>query len=211
MRSSAGIHWPGGTGPAQGDATMFERTRRASHSGLLAVLALLAAALPARAGVDVTLDAAALSELVSTMAPRVVRVPLSEGRGVTLEIHDFKVDGFDPAEGEKQEGFVLTSLRLKVPELSLDLPISPRLSLHVDDRNGKKVAYLRFEKVLLPLPITGSVDVAPLLPILALPTDTAWTVAAQSGNVRVRALLREGRMGARNLRLSFDLEATPAP
>jgi hypothetical protein len=121
------------------------------------------------------------------------------------------VTGFDPTEGQKQEGFVLISFRLKVPELGIDLPLAARLSLQLTDRNGKKVAYLRFEKVPIPLPITGSVDVAPLLPVLPLPTDTAWTVAAEAGNVRVRTLLTEARMGAKNLRLGFDLEATRAP
>jgi hypothetical protein len=190
---------------------MPDRIERATRSTLLTVLAFLATASPTLARVDVTLDAASLNELITAMAPKEVRVPLSEGRGVTLLIRDLKVDGFDPTEGGKQEGFVLTSLRLKVPELSLDLPLSPKLSLQVDEKNGKKVAYLRFEKVPLPLPITGSVDVAPLLPVLALPTDTAWTVAAQSGNVRVHTNLKEARMGAKNLRLSFDLEAAPVP
>jgi hypothetical protein len=190
---------------------MPERILRAGRPTFLAALLVLATATPVLARVDVTLDAASLNEILSAMAPKVVRVPLSEGRGVTLEIRDFKVDGFDPTEGDKQEGFVLTSLRLKVPELSLDLALSPRLSLQVDGKNGKKVAVLRFEKVSLPLPITGSVDVAPLLPVMSLPTDTSWTVTAQSGNVRVRTLLTEARMGAKNLRLSFDLEASPAP
>ncbi|MBZ5637298.1 MAG: hypothetical protein LAO51_00925 [Acidobacteriia bacterium] len=190
---------------------MAQRIHRATFTAIAATMLVLAAASPAAARVDVTLDAGSLNRLLSAMAPQQVRVPLSEGRGVTLEIRDFKVDGFDPTEGEKQEGFVLTSLKLKVPELGLDLPLSPRLSLQVGEKNGKKFAALRFERVQLPLPITGSVDVAPLLPVLALPTDTSWTVAAQSGNVRVRTVLIEARMGAKNIRLSFDLEAAPAP
>jgi len=175
------------------------------------MLLVLGAASPAPARVDVTLDAAALDHLISAMAPREVRVPLTEGRNITLELHDLKVNGFDPTEGEKQEGFVLTSLRLKVPELNLDLPLTPKLSLQVGDKNGKKFAYLRFEKVAVPLPITGTVDVAALMPVLPLPTDTSWTVATEAGNVRVRTVLTEARMGAKNLRLGFDLEASKAP
>ena len=178
---------------------------------LLGTLLLLVAVYPAAARVDVTLDAASLNDLLTVMAPNEVRVPLTEGRSVTLQLHDLKVTGFDPTEGQKQEGFVLTSVRLKVPELSVDMPLTPRLSLQVADKNGKKVAFLRFEKVLVPLPFTGSVDVAPLVPVLPLPTDTSWTVAAESGNVRVRTVLTEARMGAKNIRLTFDLEAAKAP
>jgi hypothetical protein len=190
---------------------MPERTRSAHRPIILTALLLAGAVSPAPARVDVTLDATSLNELIQAMAPSEVRVPLTEGRSVKLQISDLQVNGFDPTEGQKQEGFVLTSCRLKVPELGLDLPLAPRLSLQLGDRNGKKIAYLRFEKVPVPLPITGSVDLAPLLPVLSLPTDTAWTVAADSGNVRVRTVLTEARMGAKNLRLTFDLEATRAP
>ncbi len=189
---------------------MRDRSGRSRGRVFLGVL-LLAAASPAAARVDVTLDAATLNDLLTVMAPSEVRVPLTEGRGVTLQIQDLRVTGFDPTEGQKQEGFVLTSFRLKVPELSLEMPLTPRLSLQVVEKNGKKVAFLRFEKVLVPLPVTGSVDVAPLLPVLPLPTDTSWTVAAESGNVRVHTVLAAARMGARNLRLTFDLEAAKAP
>ena len=79
------------------------------------------------------------------------------------------------------------------------------LSLQTADRNGKRIAFLKFERVSVPLPITGTVDVAPLLPVLPLPTDTSWTVAAEAGNVKVRTLLTEARMGAKNLRLTYIL------
>ncbi len=190
---------------------MLNRPGRARRPASLFALVLLATAAPAAARVDVTLDAASLNDLLAVMAPSEVRVPLTEGRGVTLQIQDLRVTGFDPTEGQKQEGFVLTSFRLKVPELALDMPLAPKLSLQVADKNGRKVAFLRFEKVLVPLPVTGTVDVAPLLPVLPLPTDTSWTVAAESGNVRVRTVLNEARMGAKNLRLTFDLQAAKAP
>jgi hypothetical protein len=190
---------------------MPERSRRTCRFTILSALLILVASSPAPARVDVTLDAGTLDGLLSAMAPREVKVPLTEGRSITLEIHDLRVNGFDPTEGEKQEGFVLTSLRLKVPELNLDLPLTPKLSLQVGDKNGKKLAYLRFEKIAVPLPITGTLDVAPLMPVLPLPTDTSWTVATDAGNVRVRTVLIDARMGVKNLRLGFDLEATKAP
>jgi hypothetical protein len=188
---------------------MLERIPRVPM--LLGALLLFAAARPALARVDVVLDAPSLNEMLSAMAPKEISVPLAQGRSLTLQLQDLKVTGFDPTEGQMQEGFVLTTVRLKVPDLGLDLPLEPRLSLQVARRNGKKEAFLRFEKVLVQLPITGAVDVAPLLPVLPLPTDTSWIVPAQSGNVRVRTVFLEARMGAKNLRLTFDLEAAPAP
>lgn len=181
---------------------------RPAAAAVVATLGLLA---PAWARVDVTLDAGSLNQLLSAMAPKQVSVPLAQGRGVTLLLHDLRVEGFDPTEGDKQEGFILTSVRLEVPELGLNVPLQPRLSLQTADKNGRKTAFLKFEKVAIQLPVTGSLDVAPLLPSMPLPTDTAWTVASSGGNVKVRTVLLEARMGAKNLRLSFDLEASPSP
>lgn len=179
---------------------------------LLATLALPLAALStpaAHAKVDVTLDVESLNEILPAMAPRQVSVPLAQGRGVTLLLQDLRVRGFDPTAGEDKEGFLLTSLRLVVPELGIDAPVEPQLSLRVGERQGRKHAYLKFEKVPIALPLTGSVDIGPLLPTLPLLVDTSWSVATAGGNVHVRAILREARMGARNLRLTFDLEAAP--
>lgn len=173
-----------------------------------ALLVLVAAAAPARAGVDVTLDAGTLNDLISKMAPETVPVTLGGGRSINLRLDELKIVGFDPAAGERGE--VLTSLRLKVPELGLDVPVSPRLSLQFrDGKGGKKVAYLRFEEVKLLLPVTGSIDLAPLLPPLPITSDTSWVVAAQRGNVRVEPKLVDATLGAKNLRLAFDLDVRP--
>ncbi len=177
-----------------------------------AALALLLGAFlssAAHARVDVTLDAESLNELLPAMAPRQVSVPLAQGRGVTLLLRDLRVRGFDPTAGEDKEGFLLTSLRLVVPELGIDTPVEPQVSLRVAEREGRKHAYLKFEKVPIALPLTGSVDIGPLLPTLPLLVETSWSVATAGGDVHVRAILREARMGARNLRLTFDLEAAP--
>lgn len=189
---------------------MVSNRRCRSQRKLAASFALLAAfavAPAASARVDVSLDAESLTNLLSAMAPSRVDVALTEGRGVSLVLEDLRVTGFDPSEGAAQEGFVLTSLRLKVPELGIDLPVEPRLSLQVREKNGKKDCFLRFEKVPIRLAIGGVIDVAPLLPIMPLPTDTAWIVSTTGGDVRVRSQLGEAKMGAKNIRLSFDLDA----
>ncbi len=173
------------------------------------VCLLLAGVSEVHARVDVSLDAATLSDLLAAMAPSRVSVPLTQGRGVTLLLQDLKVTGFDPTEGEKSEGSVLTSVRVKIPELGIDLPVEPRLSLQVRDRDGTKICFLKFERVPIQLPITGTIDVAPLLPILPLPGDSAFTVGATSGEVRVRTRLIEAKMGVKLLRLGFELDVSP--
>jgi hypothetical protein len=169
----------------------------------LAVLACTAA----QARVDVTLDQATLNDLVSKMAPERVPVALGGGRSVQLRLTELRITGFEPAAGER--GHLVSALHLSVPELGIDVPVAPRLSLQFKDANGKKVAYLRFEEVKLPLPLTGVVDIAPLLPPLPITTDTAWKVTAQRGPVRIEPKLVDATMGQKNLKLVFDLVVTP--
>jgi hypothetical protein len=184
----------------------FPRTNRSRLA-----IACLAAALwgsAALAKVDVTLDADTLNELLPAMAPKQVKVALTQGRAVTILLQNLRVTGFDPSEGGNQEGYILTSLLLKIPELNFEVPLEPRLSLQVDEKEGVKHAYLRFERVPLQLPL-GTIDVAALLPRLPLLADTAWNLASSGGNVRVRTILKEARMGAKFLRLTFDVDAKP--
>ena len=179
----------------------------------LPVLALVAAAAVSRsaAAVDVTLDAASLNSLLVALAPSTINVPLAAGRSVTLEMHDLHVTAFDPSAGDGSQGHILTALQLKVPELGIDVPVAPRLSLQVKDNGGKRVCYLRFEKVEVPMPLTGTVNVAPLLPLLPIHSDsTAWNVQGSRGNVRVQPRLLDAKLGTKNLRLTFDLDLAPA-
>ena len=177
---------------------------------MAAALVLAATLSPTLARVDVTLDAASLNELLAKMAPEKVQVDLMGGRAVTIELHDMKVEGFDPAAGTAGE--ILTSVRVKIPELGLDVPVSPRLSVQIrQDEGATRSCYLKFEKVQLQLPLTGAVDVAPLLPVLPVMSETAWMVDAARGKVRVKPSLIEARTGAKNLRLGFDLAVTMAP
>jgi hypothetical protein len=171
------------------------------------LVALFAA--PAIARVDVTLDADSLNDLLASMAPDRVEVALGAGRGVTIQMLDLKVTGFDPAAGPN--GGVTTSLRLVVPELGIDVPVAPHLTLDVKDGgNGKKTCFLRFDKVVLNLPLSGPIDVAALLPPLPVMPDTAWTVNSARGKVRVAPSLVDARTGTKNIRLGFDLAVAPA-
>ena len=172
------------------------------------ILALALVPVLAHARVEVTLDADSLNEMLTNMAPDRVPVGLGGGRSVVLQLHDMKVTGFDPAAGPN--GGVTTSLRLVVPELGVDIPVTPHLTLDMKTgANGKKTCALRFDKVVLNLPLTGAVDVASLLPVLPIMPETAWSVDSARGKVRVKPDLIDAKTGAKNIRLAFDLAVAP--
>ncbi len=172
----------------------------------LALSALIS--VPAFARIDVTLDAESLNGLLASMAPNHVDVGLTAGR-LTIQMQDLKVTGFDPTAG--RHGGVATSLRLIVPELGIDVAVAPHLTLEIADAPaGRKVSLLRFDKVLLNLPLTGAVDVAALLPPLVLMPDTGWIVNSARGKVRVRPNLVDATTGTKNIRLGFTLDVEPA-
>ncbi len=160
------------------------------------------------ARVEVTLDAATLNEFLSSVTPPKVILPLPSGGEIALELHDLRVTGFDPA-GSKERGHVRTSLRVGIPALGLAFPLEPRLSLDVQEENGGKVCVLRFEKVEVPLPVTGALDISGLLPTYRVPGEAAWTVSMSQGDVRVKSRLVDTRLGTEALRLRFDVEITP--
>jgi hypothetical protein len=163
----------------------------------------------AAARIDVSLDAESLNGLLASMAPDHVDVSLAAGRSLTIQMKDLKVTGFEPTAGPN--GGVNTSLRLIVPDLGIDVPVEPRLTLEIQDvAGGRKASFLRFDKVVLNLPLTGSVDVASLLPPLALLPDAAWVVNSARGRVRVRPTLVDAKTGAKGIRLGFTLDVQPA-
>jgi hypothetical protein len=177
-----------------------------------AAAALVLAALidaPALARIDVTLDAESLNGLLASMAPDHVEVGLAAGRSLTIRMQDLRVTGFDPAAGPN--GGVTTSLRLIVPELGIDIPVAPHLTLEIADAaSGRKASFLRFDQVMLNLPLTGAIDVAALLPPLALMQDAAWIVNSARGKVRVKPNLVDAKTGTKNIRLGFELTIEPA-
>jgi hypothetical protein len=175
---------------------------------VLPFVALALASAPALARVDVTLDADTLNELLSKLAPDHVPIDLHSGKTLDLQLKDVKVTGFDPAAGPN--GGILTSLRLIVPELGIDMPVTPRLTLEMKDAGGQKTCYLRFDKVMLNLPIGGAIDVASLIPPRPILPDTGWRVNSARGPVQVRPQLLDAKTGAKSIRVGFDLVVVPA-
>jgi hypothetical protein len=170
---------------------------------LTAVCALTLASAPAVARVDMTFDAATLNDMLRTMAPGHVDVDLPTGRSLRIQMKDMKVTGFDPAAGPN--GAILTSVRLLVPELGIDTPVAPKLTLEMKDVGGKKACVLRFEKVNLNLPLAGAIDIASLVPPVELLPDAGWTVETARGPVLIKPNLIDAKTGAKSIRVGFDL------
>jgi hypothetical protein len=159
------------------------------------------------AGVDLQVDAATLTELLAVMVPESIVLNITPENRVTLRIKDLQVTGFDPAAGNG--GHVLASLNLESPEMGLVVPLKPRLSLHLSEKDGRSLCNLRFEKVVLPVPLSGPIDVAGLLPVIPVPADEINTVETTRGLFQVRTRLVETRVGASALHFGFELEVSP--
>lgn len=176
----------------------------------VAVFATALAFPAAHARIDVTLDAESLNALVSGMAQDRVDVRLTAGRSISIFLENFRVTGFDPTAGAEGKGALKTAVTLKIPALGFETPVEPLLAFKCRDREGRKVCALVFEDFTVSLPVTGSIDLSPLLPTMDILPESAWLVPTARGKVRVKPTLVETKMGQKNLRLGFDLDVTPA-
>jgi hypothetical protein len=174
---------------------------------LLSLLVL--AATPLAAGVSVSFDIETLNEVLPALSASEITVPLSEDRSLAVRLAEMQVTGLDPtAGGEGGNGHILTSMRLQVPSLGVNLPIEPILSLHVVEGSGGSELEMRFERVSLALPLAKAIDVSPLLPPLRFPAENLWLVAgAEGNNVRVKSRLSAIEMGRKVVRFEINLEA----
>lgn len=184
-------------------------TRRLRSVAALALLACTFGVSRSVAAVDVTVDAQTLTDLLSAMVPPSRVLEVTPDNRVTLRIEDVRVTGFDPAAADG--GHILAALRLEVPELGLKLPVQPRLSLHLSEVEGRSVAYLQFEEVTVPIPLTGPLDVASLLPRIPVPADELNVIETARGTFHVRTRLADTRIGSSAVNFRFDIEVSPAP
>ena len=176
-------------------------------ASLLLPLLVLPAA-PLVAGVSVSFDIETLNEVLPALSASEITVPLSAERTLGVRLADMQVTGLDPlAGGEEGNGHILTSMRVQVPSLGIDLPIEPRLSLHVVEAAGGSLLEMRFERVSLALPLAGAIDVSPLLAPLRFPAENLWLVSGVEGNVRVKSRLSAIEMGRKVVRFEINLEA----
>jgi len=167
-------------------------------------------ALPVAAGVTVGFDVATLNELLPALSAEEIAVPLSGSRSVGVRLEEMKVTGLDPAAGgESGPGHILTSMRVRIAQLGIDLPVEPHLSLRVVDDASGSLLELRFEQVEIPLPLAGAIDIAAFLPPMRFPAENLWLVAGAEGTIEVKSELSGIEMGRNVVRFEFDLETVP--
>lgn len=163
----------------------------------------------ARADVAFEVDKETLNQILSEVSMDQVAVPISSQRTITVRLEDLLVTGFDPAAGEGGQGYILTSMMLRVPDLGLSLRVKPRISLNVVEEDGEALLELRFEEVPLNVPFAGAINLGPFIPPLHYPTDNMWLLAGARGDVPIVSRLSKIRMGREALRFMFEVEVRP--
>lgn len=180
--------------------------------GVGVLLAVALATCPVGAGMAVEFDTQTLNEVLPALSARRIEVPLSESSSIDVVLENMQVTGLEPGTGENGAGGrILTSMRVRVPQLGLDLPVRSRLSLHVTRAESGDRLELRFEEVQIELPLAGSIDIAAFLEPLQFPAEHIWHVAGAEGDIQVRGKLSRIDMSAEVLRFEFDLVAGPGP
>ncbi len=174
--------------------------------GWSSLCCLALATSPLCGGVTIGLDAETLNELLPAMMVQEVTVPIAGERTLQVFLDDLKVLGFAPAGAGGGANRILTSVRLRVPQLGLDLALEPRVSLEVVQEAGKPLLQLRFDEVPLPLPLAGSIDVGSFFKPLRYPADGVFNLEGGQGDVEVRGRLERVEMGTKVVRFDFDLD-----
>jgi hypothetical protein len=185
--------------------TYFE-LRWAACVGL--ALAIILGA-PCRADVVITIDAETLNEVLPEVSRQEVIVPVSVDQSLTVRLSDLRITGFDPTAGDGQPGSLLASLNLEVSELGTRLPVQPRISLHVLTGQGPSELELRFEQLMLPLPLMKPINVAGMLPPLRFPADNLFVINGAQGDVMVQSQLERIRIEQNGIRFDFSVAVVP--
>ncbi len=187
----------------------IERGRRHVRVVAVTLCAFLAVQTAAHAGVSFIIDRETLDELLAALIADRVEVPLSDEQSLTVLLEDLEITGLDPAAGDKGQGYILTSLNVSVPELGFKIAVEPRVSLNVARRENASMLELRFEELVLPLPLLGSINVAGLVRPIRYNTDATWLLDGARGEVPVNSSLKEIVMGRDAIRFLFDIEVLP--
>ena len=174
---------------------------------LLAFACLTALVTPARADVDLTLDAQSLTRLLSILAPPTVQVGMAPAAAIEVAIQDIQVTGFDPAANGGL-GHLLTKMRLVSPQIGLNLEVTPRVALDIRKKDGLSFCYVTVQQMEIPMP-WGKLDAATLLPSLPVRADHVYEVETSTGSAGLRSILTKATMSASDLKLTFALERAP--
>jgi hypothetical protein len=162
-------------------------------------------ATPASSGVLVTFDAPTLNDLISAVAVSRIEVPIPGNQIIEVQLEKLEVIGFRPATREGQKDYILTSLRLHVPQFGLRIAVQPHLSLRVVQVEQDAVLEMRFEEVELKLPL-ARIDLAPLLPPIQYPAGNVFYLAGADGDVEVRSRVATVSMTDQLLKFEIALD-----
>ena len=177
--------------------------------GVLVLVWVGIAVSPVWAGMSVVFDTRTLNDVLPALTASEIEVPLSEDSAIGVVLENMQVTGLEPGVGENGSGHILTSMRVRVPQLGLDLPVESKLSLHVAREESGDLLELRFDKVQINLPLAGSIDIATFLPPLQFPAENVWRVEGADGDIRVHSKLSGIDIGSEVLRFEFELVAGP--
>jgi hypothetical protein len=183
---------------------------RLALTAAIILCALQAGQVSARAGVSFVIDRDTLGELLAALVADRVEVPLGPENTITVYLEDLKITGLDPSAGGERQGYVHTSLKVRVPEIGVELAVRPRISLNVAEKEGSSMLEVRFEELVLPLPLVNSINVAALIRPIRYDTDAVWLLDGARGDVPVSSSLKEIVMGREAIRFLFDVEVLPA-
>jgi hypothetical protein len=170
------------------------------------VCALAAGAGAAHADVSFTIDKETLNDLLGALLADRVDVPLGSETAVAVYFDDMQITGLDPSAGDEGQGYILSSLKVRVPTLGLNLTVKPRISLNVVEKGGASMLELRFERLVLPMPLAGSIDIAALVPPIRYDADNVWLLAGARGNVPIDSRLKKIDLGRDAIRFMFAVE-----
>jgi len=170
------------------------------------VCALAAGAGAVRADVSFTVDKETLNDLLGALLADRVDVPLGSETAVAVYFEDMQITGLDPGAGGEGQGYIISSLKVRIPSLGLNLTVKPRISLNVVEKGGASLLELRFEHLVLPLPLAGSIDIAALVPPIRYDTDNVWLLAGARGNVPIDSRLKKIDLGRDAIRFMFAVE-----
>lgn len=183
--------------------------RRQALAVAVTLCAFIAAQTTANAGVSFIIDRETLDDLLAALVADRVEVPLSDEQSLTVLLEDLEITGLDPSAGERRQGHILTSLNVRVPELGFEVAVDPRVSLNVARMENTSMLELRFEELVLPLPLLGSINVAGLVRPIRYDTDAIWLLDGARGEVPISSKLKEIVMGRDAIRFLFDIEVLP--
>jgi hypothetical protein len=170
------------------------------------LLSCLLASSAARADIEIVFDAPTINQLLTAVTAHDLVVPIAGGQTVKVVLDELKVLGFEPDPAGS--GHILTSLKLSVPQFELKLAAQPRLSLHVVDGRSGSVLELRFSNIPLPLGF-AKIDLAPFVPPVRYPADSAFRLAGANGDVEVQSRLSGVTMTREFIRFRVSLDVMP--